>query len=99
MTDDVPFEETLSIHLLDERLDLLDSAFLGAPYSTGSFSDLDIAGSSTVQFRFIGDTTWSVEVLPRPVLRMPFVPDAPGVKRRFGFARHFVVRGKPRPQT
>ena len=99
MTNDIPFEETLSIHLLDWRLYLLDSAFLGAPYSTGSFSNLDIAGPSTVRFRFIGDTTWSVEVLPRPVFRMPFVPEARGVRRRFGFARHFIVRGNPRRET
>ena len=89
----------LSIHLLDGRLDLLDSATLGAPYSTGSFSDLDIEASSTVRFRFIGDTTWSVEVLPHPVFRLPFVPDAPGVRRRAGFARHFIVRGNPQPQA
>jgi hypothetical protein len=99
MTDDVPFEEMLSIHLLDRQLDLVDSARLGAPYSTGSFANLDIAGPSTVRFRFIGDTTWSVELLPRPVFRLPFVPDAPGVRRRFGFSRYFIVRGNPQPQT
>ena len=99
MTDDSPFEEMLSIHLLDGRLDVVDSALLGAPYSTGSFSNLDITGPRTVRFRFIGDTTWSVEVLPRPALRLPFVPDAPGVKRPFAFVRHFIVRGEPHPQT
>ncbi len=89
----------LSIHLLDAGLDLLDSALLGAPYSTGSFSDLEVTGPKTVSFRFIGDTTWSVELLPRRVLRIPFVRDAPGVYRRFGFARHFIIRGNPQPQT
>ena len=37
LTDDIPFEETLSIYLLDSGLGYLDSASLGGFYSTGSF--------------------------------------------------------------
>ena len=98
MTDDVPFEETLGIFLLDDRLNVVDSARLGGLYSTGSFSALELCEPNTVRFRFIGDTTWSVRVLSRPELRVPVLPDAPGVIRPFGFYRHFIVSGRPQPQ-
>jgi len=99
MTDDVPFEEMLSIHLLDVQLNVLDSAVIGGPYSTGSFSSLELIEPSTLRFRFIGDTTWSVELLPRRMFRIPFISEPLGVWRRFGFTRHFVVRGNPRPES
>jgi hypothetical protein len=99
MTDDVPFEEMLSIHLLDDQLNILDSALIGSPYSSGSFSSLELSEPNTVRFHFIGDTTWSLELLSRPGFRVPFISEPPGVKRPLGFSRHFIVRGNPRPQT
>jgi hypothetical protein len=98
LTDDIPHEESLGIHLLDAGLRLLDTARLGGPYSTGSFSSLELTEPGTVRFRFIGDTTWSVELLPRPGFRVPFLSEPPGVSRGFGFSRHFIVRGRPRPE-
>jgi hypothetical protein len=96
VTDDVPDEDTLGIHLLDGRLNPLDTARIGGPYTTGSFSGLVLEDPSTVQFRFIGDATWRVELLERPAFCFPLVPDSPGVFRPFGFRRHFRVRGQPR---
>lgn len=98
MTDDSPFEEMLSIHLLDDSWRLLDSAVLGGAYSTGSFSALRLVPPGTAHFHFIGDADWSVEILPRAGFRVPFLADASGVSRKLGFSRHFVVRGKPSPQ-
>jgi len=99
MTDDVPFEEMLSIHLLDDQMNLLDSARIGSPYSSGSFSSLLLCEPNTVQFRFIGDTLWRIELLSRPTFRIPFISEPPGVKRPMGFFRHFIVHGNPRPQA
>jgi hypothetical protein len=99
MTDDVPFEEMLRILLLDSQLKLLDSAQIGGPYSTGSFSSLTLREPDTVQFRFIGGTTWSVQLLSTSRLRVPFISEPRGVHRAFGFSRRFVVRGNPIPQT
>jgi hypothetical protein len=99
MTDDIPFEELLRILLLDSKLNLLDSAQIGSPYSTGSFSSLRLKEPDTVQFRFIGGTTWSVQLLSTSRLRLPFVSEPLGVHRAFGFFRHFIVRGSPVPQT
>ena len=98
MTDDTPFEESLSIHLLDRQGRLLDSARLGWPYTTGSFTALRLVNATTVCFRFFGDTDWTLQILPRPSLRIPFFPDAPGVTRSLGFKRWFAIQGKPARQ-
>lgn len=92
LTDDVPYEETLSIHLLDRAGQLVDSATLGRAYATGVFTGLALQQPDVVNFRFTGGHAWSVQVLSRPQLRLPFVAEAPGVSRRSGFRRHFVVR-------
>lgn len=99
MTDDLPYEDALSIHLVDTRWHLLDSALLGAAYSTGSFKGLQLAPPHKVRFRFIGDTDWTVEILPQPGYRLPYLGEPTGVSRKFGFSRHFVVRGRPKPAT
>lgn len=99
MTDDLPYEDALSIHLVDTHWHLLDSALLGAAYSTGSFKGLQLAPPHQVRFRFIGDTAWTVEILPRPGYRLPYLGEPTGVSRKFGFSRHFVVSGNPQPQT
>lgn len=98
VTDDVPYEELLRVVLLDDRFALIDSALIGGPYSTGSFSSLQLSEPDTVRFRFIGDTLWEVELLNKPEFRLPFFSDPKGVSRSPGFSRHFVVRGKPVPE-
>lgn len=98
LTDDVPYEEMLRIVLLDQQLKVVDSALIGGPYSTGSFSALSLREPNCVEFRFIGDSDWLIELLGRARLRLPFFSEPTGVYRRFGFSRHFIVRGNPRPQ-
>lgn len=98
MTDDVPNEEMLRVVLLDNRLDKLDSAIIGAPYSTGSFSSLALIPPDRVSFNFIGDCTWEIELLSQPGFRIPLFSEPKGVWRAFGFNRHFIVHGQPKPQ-
>ena len=86
------------IDLLDADLRLLDSATLGGIYATGSFSPLESAELDTFRFRFIGDTDWSVQVLPEPGFRIPLWSEPTGVSRPVGFTRHFIVRGQPQPE-
>jgi hypothetical protein len=98
MTDDVPDEEMLRVLLLDDKLYLVDSVTIGSPYSTGSFSSLQLSPPNSVSFRFIGDCTWEIELLSKPGFRIPFFSEPRGVWRSFGFKRHFIVHGSPRPQ-
>lgn len=96
LTDDCPFEETLNIHLLDERSNVLDSATMFWIYSTGMFETLQLIQPNIVQFRFFGDTTWAVELLPKPAFRLPFITEPCGVWRRWGFSRRFKILESPR---
>jgi hypothetical protein len=96
-TDDVPQEDFLSIQLFDKDFTLLDRATLGAMYSTGSFSALQFVEPDSVVFRFIGDTDWKIELLRQPVLGLPLLGHPKGVRRKFGFVRHFRLHGHPHP--
>lgn len=96
LSDGIPSEDILSIHLLDARGALLDSASLGSPYATGAFQLLGLSAPDTVRFRFIGDTDWAVQVLDAPQARWPLLGEPRGVRRAFGVRRWFVVRGAPR---
>lgn len=99
MTDDTPFEDMLSIHLLDQQWNLLDSAVLGGSYATGTFAAMKLEEPNRVNFRFIGERDWSVEVLSKPKFRFPFIPDVAGVKRNGQLRRHFIVHGRPAKAT
>ncbi len=98
LTDDVPAEDQLSIHLIDGDGRLLDSARIGAMYSTGSFSELKIQEPDTVAFRFIGETDWLVELFDGARLQMPFVGERRGVARPLALRRWFRVEGRPLAQ-
>ncbi|WP_088280003.1 hypothetical protein [Ideonella sp. A 288] len=97
LTHDTPYEDALSIHLFDRQWHLLDSARLGAAYTTGSFAGLRLVEPDRVVFRFFGDTDWTVQVLPEPAWRLPVGAEVAGLTRPVGWRRHFVVHGTPQP--
>ena len=97
ITNDCPFEERLNIYLFDKQWLLLDSADMFCIYSTGSFSDLTLIEPNRARFIFFGDTDWEVEIFDAPKFRFPGTGEPPGVIRKFGFSRHFLVRGSPKP--
>jgi len=99
LTDDIPHEEMLRIVLLDEELNVLDTALIGAPYSSGSFSSLELREPDTVKFHFIGGSPWLVQLRGSKGLRLPFVSEPQGVYRPFGFSRQFIVRKTPSPEV
>ena len=102
LTDDVPFEDRLSIVLISGAGQLLDQAVIGGPYTTGSFNGLRPQGDNRVHFRFAGDTDWCVQVLPQPQWRWPLshdLADPRGVTRPFGWRRRFRLSGNPQPQV
>lgn len=98
LTDDVPAEDQLSIHLVDAQGRLLDSARIGGMYTTGSFFGLTLREPDAVEFRFIGDTDWRVELFDSPRLQASFVQEPRGVARPWGLRRWFRVAGHPVPQ-
>ena len=95
LTDDVPYEEVLGIVLLDAGFQLLDSASIGRAYHSGLFAHPRLVEPARVEFEFMGNGSWAVDVLAAPRLRLPFMPDAAGVSRPFGLHRHFTVGFRP----
>ena len=89
ITDDVIFEESLNIILIDLTLGILDKLELGQQYATGIFADLCLEANSA-SFRFIGDDLWTVSVLTHPALRLPF-SDPAGVSRPVGFKKYLRI--------
>ena len=99
VTVGTPHEEGLHLHLLDAGLRLLDSAWIGGAYATGSFLLRPSPAADTLCFRFLGATQWSVQVLPEPGFRLPLVSEPAGVARPLGFLRHFIVRELPQAEV
>ena len=95
MTDDIPSEDTLHIHLLDEKLTLIDSANIGSMYATGSFKNPVIENQNKITFNFIGNTRWAVELLAKKEMRLPFISSLKGISRKYPFSQYFKVYGNP----
>lgn len=97
LTDDIINEDTLRIYLLDPKLDMVDAARLGAMYSTGAFSNLQLVEPNILRFEFFGDTTWTLELLDDQSFSMPMVSDPKGVTRPFRLSHRFKLHGDPIP--
>lgn len=92
LTEGVPYEDALHIHLLDGVLRLRDSATIGAAFVTGTFTDLTLVDPDLLRFRFAGDFTWSVELFDASRWRLPWLSEPSGVSRRYWLRRWFGVR-------
>jgi len=98
MTDDIPYEEFPAICYLECDLSTIEVLRLGAVYSTGSFSELDISDPKRLRFQFIGGITWAWRCsrrrnaagrsspIPRSVAKAAFLAARP-------FAWQAVARG------
>lgn len=96
ITDNTPFEEYLRIYLLDTEWNIVDSAIMGAMYSTGIFSGLELISPNSLQFQFFGGIIWTLELLEHPVASLPF-SDPKGVSRPFSLHKRFKIHGRPYP--
>ncbi|TGN40325.1 hypothetical protein [Marinobacter confluentis] len=94
LTDDIPFEDSLHIHLLDEDLERVDTATLGAPYTTGHFRNLNCVGSAGITFEFFGDCVWEISVSPKKRLRLPFISGPRGVSWQKGWFHVLALRSR-----
>ncbi|AHG18421.1 hypothetical protein Z042_01235 [Chania multitudinisentens RB-25] len=96
LTDDVPYEEILNIALIDLNAGVKEMLTLGGAYLTGSFSDLRIFPEA-VEFSFIGDTTWRVEIPAKPFMKLPFSKDPRGVSRPVALKHYIKITASPAP--
>ncbi len=98
LTDDIPFEDMLRIYMFDANMTLLDTAVLGAMYSTGTFSELSLLPPNALTFRFFGGNVWRMVLLAEREFSIPFLSDPSGVSRKFKFFRHFRIERRPQPE-
>lgn len=91
-TNDCPYEESLSINLLNQSYEIIDNAVLVWPYSTGSFKILDITQSNLVDFNFFEEKTWQVEIFSSKRILIPYVSEPCGVWRKFRLKHYFKIR-------
>ncbi len=94
LTDDIPFEDSLHIHLLDEDLNRIDTVTLGAPYTTGHFRNLKCEDSGGITFEFFGDCVWEIVVLPKKRLRLPLISGPRGVSWQKGWFHALELRAR-----
>lgn len=59
-TDEVIFEESLNIYLIELGKGVVDQLFIGQSYQTDIFSGLKIVNESSLSFSFLG--SWTLEV-------------------------------------
>jgi len=91
VTDDIPFEDTLTIYLLNPQFKLLDSVNIGTAYSTGNFHLTVEPSAREVQFSFIGGFNWQLKLLAAAECCLPLFNEPAGVRRKPNFKRWFKL--------
>jgi hypothetical protein len=89
VTDDVIFEEMLTILLLDLSQGVKEALTIGGAYQSGHFENLKVSPHSA-SFSFIGDTIWTVKVSDSPTLKLP-LSDPRGVSRSRGLRKYIDI--------
>lgn len=97
LTDDVIFEESLTIVLIDVNDGVKETVRLGNEYVTGSFEGLSVTADS-INFRFIGDSLWTIQTVDSPCLTLPFGSDPKGVKREARLKKYMTISVIPAPE-
>lgn len=93
ITDDILFEESLTIVLCQLEYGILEIVQIGLAYHSGYFKDL-ILYPDRLQFHFIGETAWTLRVREKPKLSLPFIGDPTGVQRQPDFRKWIVLTNK-----
>jgi hypothetical protein len=93
-TDDVLFEESLTITLLSSNKGVIEVVHLGGEYASGTFKYVS-TDKESVHFQFIDDVRWTIKISRSPHLRIPFLSDPHGVKRSPGLKTYMTFSTAP----
>lgn len=96
LTNDTPYEEMLKIALIYLNGGIKEILTLGGAYLTGTFSNLQIQPDA-VEFSFMGDITWRVEIPATPFVKIPFTGDPRGVSRPLALKHYLKISASPAP--
>lgn len=98
VTDNVPFEDSLRVYMFDAQWRLVDSATLGHLSATEAFANLTLVRPNYLCFQFTEGATWTLELLGRGVMSLPWF-DPRGVSRPFSLFKRFRLHGFLLPET
>lgn len=98
VTDNIPFEDSLRMVLFDAQWKMVDCATLEHVSATGGFSNLTLVRPNYLCFQFTDGATWTLELLPRGTVSLPFF-DPKGVSRPFSFFKRLRLHGVLLPHT
>lgn len=69
VTEDIPFEETLHIYLVNSNLEPIDHLSLSAIYSPGILKNISITAPNEISFSFFdAQETWRLTVTEKPII-------------------------------
>ncbi|RZG48711.1 MULTISPECIES: hypothetical protein [Acinetobacter] len=71
-TDNVIFEESLNIYLIEIGRGVLDKLWVGVPYETDSYSGCEILDEYSLRFSFIYKRDWQLLIYQKPAFRVSF---------------------------
>ena len=105
LSDGFDFEDSLSIHLLNANLDVLDSVCMSGMYSHDTFRQLTLVEPDILEFSFFIEERRRITLFVKPEFRVPLLNEPHHVSRRFGFrkrrctspmtAKRYIVRSTP----
>lgn len=89
LTDNVPYEETLRIYLVDENIEVIDELEFGAGMVTGTLEIVDEENEDSIVFSFIHKSLCKLQVLKTAQWCKPLLFTS-GVSRNGMFKRHHL---------
>ena len=90
VTDGVSYEESLTIVLYQRGEGVQEIIHIENAYSSGFFEQLTLY-QDHIEFNFLGEARWSLEVADTPKFALPFIGDPQYVKRSPGFKKQLLI--------
>lgn len=92
LTDDVPFEEGLSLCLVDADGKLLDEVRVLASATPGALTDVTRLQDNAIAFEFHAGVPMLARIEPKPRMMLPTFGLAHGIHRKFNRGGRLVVK-------
>jgi len=89
LTDNVPYEETLRVYLVNENVEVIDELEFGAGMVTGTFEIVDDKNEDSIVFSFIHESLCKLQVLKTAHWCKPLLFTA-GVRRNGALKKHHL---------
>lgn len=93
-TDEIIYEESLNIYLIEMGQGVLDLLWIGQPYNTDNWSGLKIINDHSLSFSFLYSIDWKLTVYAKPKLRWS-MSSWQFILQDFKLCRYLTLRQMP----